>query len=192
MNTLGDYGADDDDDDAVPDDDQKGYDDDEIEYKDYIGDIEAKLKANKLEYKMLAVGDSVVRSKMFREGYRGLMEATVGTDGTDADFLQHQRIISLVDRRDTSHPPKLTETTFVYKTSDSSKGGNPRDIPKDAVPEWYMASSAMSVLPDMHYGDDHFERKVAETDYDVGTGMTLTLKALCFIQFTVVQSIRER
>merc|ERR1719334_3050463 len=118
------------------------------------------MKANNLKYKTLDIGagdnGTVSRDLMVRTGYGGLR----GTESDDEAFLRHQRLIALVDRREQQ---KLTEKAFVYKPpSTHSSGGNPLDIPHDAVSEWFMASSAMTVLPGMQYGTDIMEMESDE------------------------------
>ena len=57
---------------------------------------------------------------------------------------------------------KETEKAFLYKPPNTHpSGGNPRDIPRDAVNEWFMASSAMTILPDLHYST---EKEVAPSE----------------------------
>merc|ERR1712200_302076 len=103
-----------------------------------------------------------------------MFRALYGTNFDDQSFLQHQRVIVFVDRRKQQNE---TEKAFLYKPPNTHpSGGNPRDIPRDAVSEWFMASSAMTVLPDMHYGtekDISSNKKNPKTDINIGTSTAI-------------------
>ena len=131
----------DDDGDDGDGDDTDGDDTEEVkaEYVDYVGDIAAKLSANDLEFKKMQCG---VNSTAQNDGI--VERRKLFTFHTETESLHRQRLIAFVDRRRKGD----TEDVFVYNPPADS-----RDIPKDAVPEWYIASSMTTMLPDMSYGD---------------------------------------
>lgn len=126
------------------DEDDDEYKDDEDQFVDYVGDIESKLKANGLKCTKMTVGKVVLKGANVEDTVvRQNWLSRLNED--NALKLHRQRIVAFVDRRDRG---KLTENGFIYKPPN-----NARDIPKDPVPEWFIASSMDTILPDMSYGD---------------------------------------
>merc|ERR1712154_699951 len=101
-------------------------------------------------------------------------------------YLHRKRLIILLDRRKASGGEQ-------YGKNDGGEGDdlwmyeppkNCRDIPRDVVPDWHLAASKTSLLPDVQYGDGSDmkkkEKNVEETanigsaDHCNGTVLTLS------------------
>ena len=128
---------DDDDDYEDDDDDNDNYDDeDDQKYVDYVGDIESKLKNNKLKYSKKVVSVDEGLNGIFNDLYDPL----VPKQNNKMQYFQSKRLISIVDRR--HQDPKAKDDIFMFEPPINS-----RNIPDDAVPEWYWASSRLCLLP---------------------------------------------
>jgi len=91
--------------------------------------------------------------------------------------LHRKRLVALVDRR---NKDELTESAFIYKPPE-----NARQIPSDPAPEWFVASSMKTILPDINYGDpsaspsaDKTKHQNIGSSFDCGGGLlTLSIHA---------------
>jgi len=160
-------------DDAKNDDDDDD-DDDEQEpepYRDFIGNVEDKLKENKLKYCKNACDSKDLKKKnrIFDSLYREFdLEFGQKQNGDDQQmktgYIHSKRMVSVVDMRpsdsvyvkewDTKQnapSPKgrkmgAKDTVYLYEP--------PSDvltIPTDAVPELFHLNSKLCILPDMKY-----------------------------------------
>lgn len=62
--------------------------------------------------------------------------------------LHRKRMIILVDRRQLSDDDEPTDHIYMYEPP-----SNCRDIPNDAVSDWYLHASSVCLLPNVNYGD---------------------------------------
>jgi len=133
------------------DDDDDDHKDDDIKYIDYIGDIGAKLTKNKMKHLMMEKNAKDKVGRVFEEMYIQFLEGN-GLKKIDdlgqRSYLQRKRLISFVDRRGQSggFDQSLNDQIFMFEPPEDA-----RDIPEDAVPEWFVSSSRTSLLPDLKY-----------------------------------------
>ena len=117
-------------------------------YKDYVGNIEEKLKKNNLKYEKIKYKTN---SKLLSGGrlFSDLFEAF--KKQMDNKLYPHQsRLITMIDRRTMTVKQRNAENEiFMYEPPEDC-----RDIPKDYVPEWFMNASKTCLLPHMKYKDD--------------------------------------
>ena len=90
---------------------------------DVVGNIEARLSDKDLRYYQQQT--SCIHDQMFAELFRGFLSK----NGLQNSFLRRKRIISIVDRRSADSTPM-----WMFEPP-----SNCRDIPENAVPEWYCA-----------------------------------------------------
>jgi len=113
------------------------------EFVDCVGDIEAKLRANGLRYVVMEIGNIYENRKVFanlrdefRRKYNLKMENT-------REWLQGKRFVVMVDRR--KYDPrakKSKDTVWFYEPPKDC-----RDIPSNAVGEWYLNATRTCLLP---------------------------------------------
>jgi len=128
-------------------------------FRDYIGDIEAKLKANKLKYAASIKLKDEMKPGRFQELFEKL-------SGNKSSYTQHRRMVAMVDLRASQSvydrkwdDPKfkrprpkqrpdhgIKERMFMFEPPEIA-----RDIPRDGVAEWFMAASKLCLLPDMEF-----------------------------------------
>ena len=141
MDVMVDDDADDDDDDdtGAPDDEKDN------DYVDYIGNIGDKLKNNKLKTsKQQIKGRNATRiGRVFDDLYKQFLEENPEDNPRDKySYLQSKRIISMVDRRHQNENPEQADDVFMYEPP-----ADAQIIPKNAPPEWFVASSRQCLLP---------------------------------------------
>ena len=133
-----------DDDDDDDDDDNKG----SQRYVDYVGDIENKLKVNKLRYEEgenAPSDDGRSQGRMFANLYKKLEGEAAKSD---TEYFYRKRLVVMVDRRSSKMDGKAADKLWMYEPP-----ANCFEIPEDVVPEWYISSSRTSLLPDTKYGN---------------------------------------
>lgn len=134
-----DHDYDDDDD----DDDEKGAADAVV---DPIGDIdlESQLNASNLAFCAMKQGDgdngTVPRRNFFRHGFQSTNGLSPRGNEPEHAFFHRKRTILAVDLRDKESEG---ERAFMFQPPDDDT----LNIPKNEVPEWYMASTAKTILP---------------------------------------------
>jgi len=140
--------------DAEPDesDDEEDDDDDDnkddYEYFDFIGNIDQKLKANKLENAKMSMSTKQGVGRVFDDLYKKFKEKNDKDEKDKVSYLQSKRIISMIDRRVQAKDPnpESEDTIYMYEPPK-----NAQNIPKQAVPEWFISSARTSLLPDIEY-----------------------------------------
>jgi len=136
------------DDDGDDDPDEKDPDEDDDKYYNFVGDIEKKLKANKLNY-------IKTESKVVDRVFDSLLFQMTGKESYDPDYMHNKRIIGLVDRRhQVADKNQADDHIFMFEPPKKA-----RNIPNNALPEWYIGASKMVLLPDMKFGDDSDDSK---------------------------------
>jgi len=115
---------------------------DEKPFVDVVGDIAAKLKANKLKNASTDCkpGDARDFNAFYEQFLEQNKEAAVEDDRS---YLHRKRMISMVDRR-----AQQKDTLFLFEPP-----ADCRDIPSNAVSEWFVSSSAATLLPDSKYSE---------------------------------------
>ena len=140
-------GDEDDDSDRENDDDANdggGDDDSEQEFPDYIGDIGHKLKNNELKNTKKVIAAKIGMNRFFDDLFDQFLEDNKIRKKNQFSYLHSKRLISMVDRRGQSKglDEKLMDDVYMYEPPLDSL-----NIPKNAVPEWYIASSRICLLP---------------------------------------------
>ena len=134
--------------DSDPDDE----DGDDVKQEDFdiFGDVEARLKANKLNYASKE-SDASKEMRMFKETFMGLKDKLKSADSRMYPF--RKRIVALVDRRKigTDHD-KMT----MFEPPEDV-----REIPSNAVPEWGFAASKTCILPNENYNAEQAAQDAA-------------------------------
>ena len=111
-------------------------------FRDYVGDIRAKLEENELKFDTISSTNNFNVSRLYQQFLKNnKLESVV--DGIS--FFHRKRLIIMVDRRDRVNEE---DEVFMYEPPESVQ-----NIPLDAVPEWYINSSRVTILPDMRFGD---------------------------------------
>ena len=131
----------DDDDDDDDDDDNGNEEKDDGTYMDYIGDIEAKLKGNKLP---MTKNKIPKKARDFKLLFDNLQKESEEKDSKN--YLQNKRFVAFADRR------KNKDENADFYLYEPPKG-NSRDIPSDAVPEWGISSSRTCLIPSSEYDE---------------------------------------
>lgn len=126
--------------------------------RDFIGDIKAKLKHNDLKSaSAVRKHDTDGAMRVYKELFRKFLEENALQNIDDKrtqNYLQKKRLIVLVDRRQYATMTRkqmlepVDDEVFMYEPPNVA-----RNIPNNAVPEWYIGASRMTVLPDMNFGD---------------------------------------
>merc|ERR1711879_636266 len=102
-----------------------------------------KLKFAKSLCKLEA---SVQPRRIFDELYAQFLDQNnLQNVDEEVPYLRNKRLISLVDRRPTDDPSKDVPL-YMYEPPESA-----RDIPNQAVPEWYIEATTLCLLPDMEF-----------------------------------------
>merc|ERR1719361_3277486 len=161
------YDDEDDDDDEEDEDD-----DDEEKYFDYVGDIKAKLEKNQLPFVTV---DGKPSPRLFDDLYKQYKDANkLGDEKEDEEYLRKRRIVALVDRRPHDKGMKddaKTDPMFMYEPPECNDGKSEqsaRNIPNDALPEWYVGATKMVLLPDMKFGNGpSYEKRAAKKEKPV-------------------------
>ena len=167
-------------DDSSDDDDEEDEDQmDDHNYKnrDYIGDIKNKLISNELryiEYQFDEEDDGEFKARFivnllnkFKEKYK--IKKTI------FEYLHKKRMVLFIDRRKSNTEGKLIDKLILYEPYISSYT---RDIPNDAVPEWYFSSSKTCLLPNIKYSEqiaigtstEYDDDKDQKWDQDINIG----------------------
>eukprot|EP01083_Nonionella_stella_P068292 181228_1 len=139
------YDANDDDDDLY---DEKG-DEKRDAFYDRIGDIALKLKSNGLKYSTMNCGDLGINPKRVMGN---AFEEFSKQFNLCEDYPSKKRFVILVDRR---QQEEEHDDITIYEPP---KGV--RDIPNNAVSEWYLNASKTCILPNVGYDP----KKVEEED----------------------------
>lgn len=140
--------GDDDQDNNDDDDDEDNNDDEKQDYVDYIGDIGAKLGNNKLKNTKKEIAAKAGMDRVFDDLYKDFLAQNKEQDITDKkSYLHSKRLIAMVDRRKQAKEvnPELTDDVFMYEPPADSLM-----VPRDAVPEWFVASSRTCLLPGLN------------------------------------------
>eukprot|EP01084_Bolivina_argentea_P264803 448692_1 len=138
---------------------QKKKDKIDLEYIDIIGDIEAKLKINNLKYYLGSQKPSQLNDYEYMtwRGLERIFRAFIEKHKLLKDtgkhnpemYLHNKRLIVFVDRRQTNtNNNTMGDNVWMYEPPKNCK-----NIPYDAVPEWYVNASKTCLLPNMEYGD---------------------------------------
>lgn len=160
------------------DDDEDDIEMEEQEYVDYVGNIEMKLTSNKLKYSKAEIDFKYGRgrlSRVFEKLYgQYLKENNMESPKDNVLHLRYKRLISMVDLRQHAHGQNidLPDTIFMYEPPRDC-----RDIPQDAVPEWYFASSRMCLLPALHDEHDRYGMEKRHPDKYQGIGAAFELNS---------------
>ena len=185
--TKSDSKDDDDDDDNEEEDedqDERNANDanDPKKFVDYVGDIPAKLKKNKLKYvkeKLNLDSDEYKDTRVFNQLLNKYRKDNGIKDDKGNHILFQKRFIALIDRRKSKHSDDIDDVYFYPGVA----GKYTQDIPKDAVPEWGVSASRTCLLPNMNYkvskaindniakdldGDDEKKDKNPSEDENIG------------------------
>eukprot|EP01083_Nonionella_stella_P072717 196179_1 len=108
-------------------------------YVDEVGDIHKRLKTSNVNFQTEKWdGAPVLKPRVFRGLYQTLYKFKDGM----SDHLHRKRLIAVIDRRRSkSKDDEDIDNIWMYEPP---KG---RDIPSDAVPEWYINSSKCCLFP---------------------------------------------
>jgi len=152
------FEADDDDDD--PNDKDESKEDDQ--YVDYIGQIEDKLKANELANSKMKKPAEQARDgvgRVFLDLYKQFLQENERQPQDDNNFsnLHRRRMVAMVDRR--AQNEQSDDPIFLYDPPEDAL-----TVPQQPVPEWFVTSSRMSLLPDLKYGMDKKEDDDEDAD----------------------------
>eukprot|EP01084_Bolivina_argentea_P079281 143822_1 len=149
-----------DDEDEDPDDEEVKKQATAYKYENIIGDIENKLTRNKLKHVMTQFQPQYMTDFEYvdRRPLSVLYRQFLNQYGLDKDsggaapqiYLHRKRLIVFVDRRHQmdQNSDVVQDTVWMCEPPP-----NCREIPHDAVPEWYMNASNTCLLPNMDYGD---------------------------------------
>ena len=133
------------------DDDREQQQDDKYgPFEDYVGDIDAKLKQNKLPYVKKQINidsDEYKDTRLFGELFKKFKQDNDIKEDSDKLYLSHKRVIILIDRRKSKQSDDIDDVYFYP----AYPGKYTRDIPKDAVPEWGISASHTCLLPSMNF-----------------------------------------
>eukprot|EP01084_Bolivina_argentea_P078947 143275_1 len=140
---------DDDDDDDDIDEDYKSYDYMDV---DCIGNIKDKLIKNGLNF-ILNKNDGMITSNsgIFLNIYREFKMSNKLQD----DYIHNKRLIALIDRRMSTRNNGSDDDIWMYEPP-----CNCQTIPNNAVPEFYMNSSKMCLLPNMKYINSVYSNEI--------------------------------
>ena len=144
-------------------DDEDDDDKKEDQFCDIIGNIKEKLEKNKLKYKFkeMDTKNDDFDAKQLQRIFTSLYNEFKGKyDKKERYYLHRKRMIGFVDRRMSRKVDEKEKKYFVH-TNDGDKDqiylydapSVCRNIPNDAVSEWFMDSSKICLLPDMEFGD---------------------------------------
>eukprot|EP01084_Bolivina_argentea_P111351 198703_1 len=123
-------------------------------YFDCIGDITAKLKAEKLCYFAHRDGEHQQKrahSMALRLPYhfQEFKNSVISKKYKGVEFLQYprnKRFVSVIDRRKNEEEKMSGDELILFEPPDVCN-----TIPKSAVPEWYFDSSRTCVIPNIGY-----------------------------------------
>eukprot|EP01083_Nonionella_stella_P071763 192963_1 len=138
-----------------PDVEHKFSDDEEEtdDFIDYVGNIEENLKNRKIKYAKCKYSevDDQKETRVLGELYNRFLKDNDlrANDENTFQYLHKKRLIAMVDRRTSKDDPKARDDIYMFE---SPLGG--RRIPDDAVPEWYINSSATCLIPGQRPQDD--------------------------------------
>merc|ERR1719361_1135515 len=126
------------------------------DYWDFVGDIKSKLSGNDLKYATRQRTTDCDAMRVINElFYQFCAENKIKNIGDHKrSYLQQKRLCVMVDRRkyaslkNVSSEEMGTDDVWMYEPPKIA-----RDIPSDAVSEWYFQSSRLSILPDFNFGD---------------------------------------
>merc|ERR1712130_218701 len=133
-----------------PDDEKEDGSNKDTKYIDCIGDITKKLKKNNLPHHRIKYKPGKapqIQRKVYHQPLKELKVQMSKMDDKELDpenYPHKSRVIGFVDRRNG------TDEDDVYMYVPPK---NCRNIPEDAVDEWYLSSSRTCLLPNMEYGD---------------------------------------
>ena len=124
--------------------DNEDLEEEEEEYVDYIGNIEQKLKNNKLKYSKKEISLKSGVGRVFHDLFQQFLQENPEQNPRDTfSYLNSKRLISMIDRRHQKvKVAEATDSIFMYEPPVNSQ-----IIPANAVPEWYLASSRVCLLP---------------------------------------------
>merc|ERR1719420_457297 len=159
-------GSDDEDDDDY----EEGKNDDEPkEHVDFIGDIKAKLKANKLRYAMeQSVGAEIdaKERKVLMNLFNAFRAQHKPKQSNNREYLQGKRFVVMVDRRNFKPNEQTKDSVWFYEPPEDC-----RDIPTNAVSEWYLNASATCLLPPTNAKDyADFTKEIAKKPKEAEKG----------------------
>ena len=179
----------------IQNDDEDEDTDNEPEYEkelfvDYIGDIDSKLKINKIHFQRQQCQpqhDGVRVFKQLLSEYRNEFGAN---DSDQKSYFHRKRLISMVDRRrnrkrnslddlasdqidenniskkPNSKLPKMpkreADMVYLYEAPEIAQ-----NIPENALSEWYIGASRLCLLPDMAFGDGTQYLKSHDVQHEV-------------------------
>ena len=144
----------DEDDDDDDDDDAKEHDKDIAKkYTDYVGNVEEKLKANKLpymKYKRDANDKAEFSVRALGTLFREFIDKYKLKGAEDAfEYPHRQRFILFIDRRGCKGVPNdASDEIYLYCPP---QGPYTREIPMNAVPEWGFGAARTCWLPNIGY-----------------------------------------
>ena len=122
---------------SVDNDDEEaddGVEDSEAYFVDCVADIQAKLEANELQYSW-ALDTS---ERPLQRHIRSLFQEFKNDFIYKEEFMHRKRFIMMLDRRNRVDDAKI----WFYEPPKDC-----RDIPSDAVPEWFLSASRTCLLP---------------------------------------------
>eukprot|EP01084_Bolivina_argentea_P124036 219803_1 len=142
--------VDDDDDDDGPDYGDKDDSKDAFNYVDCIGDIEGKLKQNKLNYEEFENKTNPqweLNTRMYGdllEGMRRKLNKSTYPHAKE-EYPHRARFVCMVDQRDMA---RTVDHVYMYQPP-----SNCRDMENDLISGWFIGSTRTCILPNMAYGD---------------------------------------
>lgn len=141
------------DDNSSDDEQDETKEDIDTNYIDSVGDIEAKLKQNKLDYyveKLKARDREKFKEhqRIFTSLFNKFENKYNSNENNKTYYFHKKRFIALVDRRDLKHDG--IDDVYMYL---APNGKYTRDIPNDInmIKYWYFSSSRTCLLPNMEY-----------------------------------------
>ena len=138
--------------------------------KDPIGNIEDKLKTNGLKYSKYNASktDPAYPQREFKQKLFNQFQKDNGiTETNQRSYLKHKRLIALVDQKQNMQK-KQSVPLYMYEPPENS-----RDIPRNALPEWYFGSSKLCLLPGLN-GSDEESDNIGSHDLCGGAMLTLS------------------
>jgi len=141
---------DDDDDDEEP---QGGEDSPAGPYKDWVQEIEDKLKGNKLAYLKTVAKQTDENRRMFENIFKDfiLKNDLSGADKERQHYLANKRLVAFVDRRRSKKKDaNVDDEIFMYEPPNDEYT---QKVPQrdELVNEWFFSASRTCLLPNVEY-----------------------------------------
>eukprot|EP01084_Bolivina_argentea_P078948 143276_1 len=122
------------------------------EYIDCIGNIKDKLVKNGLNFILRDKNDKMIK---FSKIYGDFKTKNKLEDTSEYDYIHNKRLIAFIDRRMSKRNNASDDDIWMYEPP-----CNCQTIPNNAVPEFYMNSSKMCLLPNMKYINSVYSNEI--------------------------------